>query len=71
MLSDQEKRELLDMAGSSKLREEFQRQRLSSRPTKRRPMDLDRFIRFLTDFGRFSSAAPRRQPLLSHNKFLI
>lgn len=62
MLSEQEKLELLEMAGSARLREEFRCLRQSSRPSRSRPMDLDRLMLFLTDCVKFSGACPRREP---------
>lgn len=45
MLSDQEKAELLEMAGSDGLRAEFRRLRAASRES---APDLDRLLAFLT-----------------------
>ncbi|OGR87837.1 MAG: hypothetical protein A3J74_10525 [Elusimicrobia bacterium RIFCSPHIGHO2_02_FULL_57_9] len=69
MLSEEEKRELLEMAGSSQLREEFRRLRQSPRSS--RLMDLDRLMRFLTDFSRFSPARPPRESGPPYTQILL
>ena len=57
MLSEQERRELLDMARSAAVREEF-RQLEAARTT--HPVDLDTYVRFLTSMSRFTTPPPLR-----------
>ena len=61
MLSDEEKRELLDIARSSKLREDFRR--LSE--NRHNPfvvdgvVDMDRLLTFLTEYNAFVNHRPK------------
>lgn len=58
MLSEEEKKELLEMAASQALREEFRRLREGAMPPDPASMDLDFLIRFLNAASHFSGAAP-------------
>lgn len=54
MLSEQDKRDLIEMASSAVLREEFRTLRLRSRPSDAREMDLDDLVRFLNAASRLA-----------------
>ena len=58
MLSDKEKQELREMAGSQTLRDEFRLLRRLS--LAHRPVDVDSFIQFLTTMARLH---PNSSPL--------
>jgi len=64
VLTEREKQELLEMASSRSLRQEFQILRRSSRPQDPRAMDLDALIQFLTFMSEVAPASTRpvRQP---------
>lgn len=60
MLSERDKKDLMEMASSAELREEFRTLRLRSRPSDPREMDLDELIRFLNAASRMAPVeAPR------------
>ena len=52
MLSEEEKQEMREMAGSAAIREEFRRLRELS--LARQPVDVDRYIQFLTAMSKLS-----------------
>lgn len=58
MLSEQEKKELLEMAASQALREEFRRLREGAMPPDPGSVDLDFLIRFLNAASRLGGAEP-------------
>ena len=58
MLSEEEKRELLEMADSAAIRDEFRALRAAAE-WPRAATDLDQLIVFLTTMSRFGSAHPR------------
>ena len=60
MLTDEEKQELKELAGSAAIREEFRLLRRNSMALQRR-VDVDKFISFLTAMSRLNPkpAAPR------------
>lgn len=60
MLSDEEKRELKELAGSAAIRDEFRLLRRNSMALQQR-VDVDEFIGFLTAMSRLNPkpAAPR------------
>jgi len=62
MLSEQESQELLAMAASEDLREDFRQLRLGSRSAGLSGLDLDEYIRFLSAFHRLfpPKLTPRR-----------
>lgn len=62
MLTDEEKRELLELARSTTARDEFRALKIASRPTRSTPLDLDRYIEFLTVMSRFMPVSPREAP---------
>ena len=59
MLSEEEKREMRELAGSAAIRDEFRLLRRLSRAHQR--VDVDQFIQFLTAMSRLSArpAVPR------------
>ena len=59
MLTEEEKRELLEQAHSPAARDEFRALKDASRRSRSTPVDLDRFIGFLTAMSRFAPASPR------------
>ena len=64
MLTEQEKQELLEMASSRSLRQEFRVLRRSSRPQVPSAIDLDALIRFLTFMSQVTpvSTPPVQRP---------
>ncbi|MBI4056534.1 MAG: hypothetical protein HY399_03195 [Elusimicrobia bacterium] len=69
MLSEKEKKEILEMASSEKMREEFRTLRDSSRLFRSSPcMDLNELIKFLTAVNRiFPPQQITRSPLAYPN----
>ncbi len=57
MLSDEEKREMLELASSEQIREEFRALKEASRGGA--PLDVDALIRFLSTMSRLAPARPR------------
>ena len=66
MLSEQERRELTEMARSAPIREEFRRLREASSEAAQH-VTLDAYIQFLTLMGRLSSLPARRTPPVSYS----
>ena len=62
MLSEEEKREMKDMARSPAIREEFEKVRALSQLPRSEPVDLDQLVKFLTFMSRLSTHPfpPRR-----------
>ena len=69
MLSDQEKRELQEMAASAQIREEFERIKRLSRVDPSDPAHLDRLLDFLTAMSRCFSSPPR--PFVEYTRVLL
>ena len=67
MLSEQERRDMKDMADSAAIREEFRRLKAASQ----RPVPLDDYLRFLTMMSRLAppTLPPRR--LLPYPRSLL
>lgn len=63
MLSDEEKREMTDLAGSQTVRNEF---RLLRRLSQARPAGLDAFIQFLTSMARLRPEAARPRDFIEY-----
>jgi hypothetical protein len=72
VLTEREKQELLEMASSPSLRQEFHALRRSSRPQAPRAMDLDNLMRFLTFMSAVAPVSTRlvRQPLAYSRLYL-
>ncbi len=71
MLSEDEKRELRSLADSSTLREEFRQLRKSSYANPNKPVDIDRFLSFLTAMSRLCPAPPRVKPFVPYTNVRI
>jgi hypothetical protein len=70
MLSEEEKKDLKESACSKELLADFEILRRNSRPADPKNLDLDAYLRFLTDFARaFPRAAGNRMTI--EGKFLI
>lgn len=63
MLSEQEKREMKEMAASAAVREEFEQLRKLSQLDPDQPVDLDRLMDFLSTMTRFGPQPPPREPV--------
>ncbi|MGE4358074.1 MAG: hypothetical protein AB7E08_05965 [Candidatus Omnitrophota bacterium] len=70
MLSEEEKKDLLEMAGSAKLREEFRRLNVKEYPQKDGELDLDWYLEFLTMFSRIFDCQGYREERLKSSKGL-
>lgn len=70
MLSEEEKRDLLESARSKELQKDFAALRRNSRPADPKNLDLDAYLRFLTDFGRVFQYVTRTR-MITGEKFLI
>jgi hypothetical protein len=68
MLSDQERRELKAVAASATIQGEFRLLRNTSHGGAGRPVDLDRFLDFLTAMNRFSMAPRQPRPVHLYNQ---
>ena len=71
MLSEDERREMQEMARSQMIREEFERLRAASRPHPSQPFDLDRLLNFLTTMSRFSTVPPAPRPFHPYARVLL
>ena len=72
MLSDAERRDLLETARSAAIREEFRQLKLLARQeAAAHPMDLDQFMNFLTTMNRLSSARQAPRPFPSYSRVLL
>ncbi len=71
MLSEDEKRELRSLAKSSTLRNEFRQLRKSSYADTAKPVDVDRFLSFLTAMSRLCSTPPQPKPFVSYTNVRI
>lgn len=65
MLSEQEKKELKDMAASAQIREEFALLDAASRAAQAR-MELDQYVKFLTTMARLSPMPAPHRPFIPH-----
>ena len=63
MLSDEEKKELLDLAASAQLRDDF---RLLRRLSRARSIDVDEFIRFLTFMAQLNPAGRSQRAFIAY-----
>ena len=71
MLSEEEKREMKEMAQSSAIREEFEKVRSLSQLPRSEPVDLDQLVAFLTFMSRLSPhPLPHREPLRYSRTYL-
>ena len=71
MLTDSQRREMREMAGSIAIRDEFRRLKTASTPPAHTPIDLDRLLDFLTAMTRLSAqpASPRR--FIAYSRVLL
>ncbi len=67
MLSEQERREMLEMTKSAAVREEFRRLKTASQLPKNRPVDLDGLMDFLTTMTRFSGRPLPPRPFVHYS----
>ena len=71
MLSEEEKREMKEVARSPAIREEFEKVRALSQLPRSEPVDLDQLVKFLTFMSRLSPhPPPRREPLRYSRAYL-
>lgn len=66
MLSEQEKRELLEMGRSASVRQEFERVRQASALPRGKPVNLDQVVQFLSFMSRFCAVPARPRPPISY-----
>ena len=66
MLSEEEKQELISLANSSTLREEFRQLRKSSYVGTERPIDLDHLLSFLTAMSHLCSVSPSQKAFVPY-----
>lgn len=72
MLTEEEKRELLEMARSEKIREEFRKLAVKVYPMKGGEIDLDWYLKFLTTFSNlFNNQRYPKKRLPDSGKFLL
>ena len=70
MLSEEEKRQLKEMAQSAAIREEFRAVQAASRFPTDRPLDLDQFLDFLTTMSRLGPP-PLPRPFVPYSRVLL
>ena len=70
MLSEQERRELQELARSKALQDTMRQIRAASRPTPDKPVDLDRVIDFLSTMSVFAPSRHRRR-FVSYTRVLL
>ena len=70
-LSDEERRELLEMAASATVREEFRRLKLLSVIPADHVVDLDQFVDFLTAMSHLSVRPAVPRPFVPYPKLLL
>ena len=70
MLSEEEKREMKEMAASATLREEFRTLRKNSQVLERR-VSVDELVRWLTAMARICPASPRPRPFMRDSNMKI
>lgn len=63
MLSEQEKREMREMAASVAIREEFEQLRKAAQFPHDQPMDLDGLVEWLSTMNRCFPTPPPREPV--------
>ena len=63
MLSEEEKREMKEMAQSPAIRKEFEKVRALSQLPRSEPVDLDQLVTFLTFMSRLSGPPAPRRPI--------
>ena len=71
MLSEEEKRELKEMAASAAIREEFEQLRAASRLPRSQPVDLDQLLDFLTTMARLCPTPPPPRPFVPYSCVLL
>lgn len=71
MLSDEEQREMREMARSASLREEFQKLRGLSQLPRAEPVNLDELVTFLTFMSRLCPERPAPRPLVEYPRALL
>ena len=67
MLTDEEKQELKELAGSAAIREEFRLLRWNSMALQQR-VDVDKFISFLTAMSRLNPSPPAPRAFVRYNQ---
>ena len=70
MLSEEEKREMKEMAASATLREEFRTLRKNSQALERR-VSVDELVRWLTAMARICPASLRPRPFMRDSNMKI
>ena len=70
MLTDEEKQELKELAGSAAIREEFRLLRRNSMALQRR-VDVDKFISFLTAMSRLNPSPPAPRAFVPYKQVKI
>lgn len=71
MLSEEEKREMQEMAKSDAVREEFRRLRAASKLPRSTPVDLDQLLDFLTTMSRLCPTPPPPRPFVPYSRVLL
>ena len=70
MLTEEEKRELKELAGSAAIREEFRLLRRNSMALQR-GVDVDRFISFLTAMSRLNPKPAAPRPFVTYKQVKV
>lgn len=71
MLSEEERREMREMAQSEAIREEFCRLKAASRLDPTQPVDLDQLLDFLTTMSRLSAQPLPQRPFVAYSRVLL
>ena len=71
MLSDEEKRQLKEMAASAAIREEFQRLREASKFPRGQSVNIDELLDFLTTMSRLCPTPPPPRPFVPYTRVLL
>lgn len=71
MLSEQERRDMKEMAASTAVREEFRQLKAASRLPLSQPVDLDQLLDFLTTMSRLAPEPARPTRLTPYRRLLL
>ncbi len=71
MLSEEERREMREVAASATVREEFERIRAASRRPVDHPLDFAQFLKFLTLMTRLGGDRLRPRPFVRYTRVLL
>ncbi len=71
MLNNREKKELRAAAKSIKLRKDFERLKTASNHSANQPVDLDQFVKFLSDASRAFAGMSSPRPLVPYTRVLL